>query len=434
MQDGGGDQVRSLLSPGALWKEFEANRLPCVRHTWEIELISVYLDSQDYSTLSNPVLSEDLKNIKEKLKAYAESGGVSFYFSSLIVSEASPSEPAAIQHAIRRGDFLTAICKRHALRFNHDVVNDEVRNLVEGNSAKVEAICKDGDWFPAVDFPEPTPLAELAKEAVNEEAVARGLTRQQRRAAQRKVLKHGGLKPDVLKGIREMNASVYISSVTEQYPMQPWHAEVLSRYCFGEAAKEEATNAFRDALRDPCWLMRWFANKEELAHPLVALVRKPGREIGEKFRGLVGLAEEIRSLEHLLEDSPLSRDRWNKLLDKGIVDVATGVAKHLFPGWSGEFGIEDVTRRCPGLTAMISSIYSSVWDNVSGSRKALPSDSQFPDAMHAVYAPYVDLFRADRYMAPHIQKHVGVGGAQVVSKLADLPKAIEQRLRTVSPA
>lgn len=396
-------------------------------------LISVYLDSQDYSTLSSLVLTDDLKAIKEKLMAYAKSGVVSFYFSSLIVSEASPSETAAIQHAIRRGDFLTAICNRNALRFNHDVVNDEVRLLVEGSNAKVDATCKDGDWFPAVEFPEPTPLAELAKEAVNEEAANRGLTRQQRRAAQRKVVKKGGVKPEILRAIREMNASVYVSAVTEQYPMQPWHAEVLSRYCFGEATKEEATNAFRDALRDPCWLMRWFANKEELAHPLVALVRKPGREIGEKFRGLITLAEEIRSLEHLLEDSPLSRDKWNRLLDKGIVDVAKGIAEHLYPGRSGQFDVEDVTKHCPGLVAMISSIYSSVWDNVSGSRKVLPSDSQFPDAMHAVYAPYVDLFRADRYMAPHIQKHVGVGGAQVVSKLADLPKAIEQRLRAASP-
>lgn len=397
-------------------------------------MISVYLDSQDYSTLSNPVLSDDLQSIKEKLLNLAESGAVCFYFSSLIVSEASPSESAAIEHAIRRGDFLTAICQRRALRFNHDVINDEVRYFIEGRHERVDVVCPNGDWFPAIDLPEPVPLAELAKEYVYNEATAQNLSRQQRRAAQRKIIKKGEMRPELINALRAMNANAYVKHVTDQYPMQPWNAEVLVRYCLGEATKEEAVNAFRDCLRDPCWLMRWFVNKEELAHPLVSLVRKPGKEIGEMFRGLISLAEDIRGFEHLLDDSPLSRNNWNALLDKGLVDVFSGVAEHLSPGWSQQVDAKSIAKSCPGLTAMIGSIYSSIWDNVSGSRKSLPSDSQFPDAMHAVYAPYVDLFRADRYMAPHIQKHVGAGGAQIVSRLTDLPKAIEQRLNATSPA
>lgn len=397
------------------------------------EVISVYLDSQDYSTLSNPVLSEDLKAIKEKLLAYADSGAVSFYFSSLILSEASPSETAAVQHAIRRGDFLTKICRRNALRFNHDVINDEVRLLAEGKSGNVNAVCGNGNWFPVMDFPEPVHIADMTKKAIDEVGVSQNLGRQQRRAAQRKMLKKGKMRPEALEQIRAINARRYSSLVMEQYPMRPQHAEILVKYCLSEATREEAVEAFSESLRDPSWLMRWFASKEDLAYPLVELVRKPGREMGEKFRFLVSFAEEIRAVKHSLEYSPFSRSNWNEILDRGIVDVATGVAEHLCPGFGGQLDVEAVTKRCPGLTAMISSIYSSVWDNVSGSRKALPSDSQFPDAMHAVYAPYVDLFRADRYMAPHIQKHVGVGGAQVVSKLADLPKAIEERLRAASP-
>ncbi|WP_353177600.1 hypothetical protein [Delftia acidovorans] len=397
------------------------------------DVISVYLDSQDYSTLSNSILSEDLRSIKEKLMEYANSGVVSFYFSSLIVSEASPSESAAIQHAIRRGDFLTEICKRNALRFNHDVINDEVRLLVESGNERVNAICANGDWFPAIEFPEAPSLTKMAKVAIQNEVVSRNLGRKERRAAERKVIKNGGMKPEMRKALLAISAASYVNGVMEKYPMQPWHAEVLSRYCLGEATKDEAAEAFRDSLRDPCWLMRWFVTEEELAIPLVSLVRKPGREIGERIRWLISLAEDIRGIEDILEVSPLSRANWGSLVDKGLIDISTSVAEHLFPDWRGQFDAKTVAAKCPGLTAMIGSIYSSMWDNVSGSRKALPSDSQFPDAMHAVYAPYVDLFRADRYMAPHIQKHVGVGGAQVVSKLADLPKAIEQRLRAASP-
>jgi hypothetical protein len=55
-----------------------------------------------------------------------------------------------------------------------------------------------------------------------------------------------------------------------------------------------------------------------------------------------------------------------------------------------------------------------------------PSD--FADALHAFYAPYVSIFRADNYMAPHIAKHVKQYGTRVVPKLRDLPGEIAAAL------
>ena len=56
----------------------------------------------------------------------------------------------------------------------------------------------------------------------------------------------------------------------------------------------------------------------------------------------------------------------------------------------------------------------------------MPSDSQAVDAMHAAYAPYVNVFRADRYMAPHIDKQVKQFGTRVVNKLEDVPAVLSE--------
>jgi len=48
--------------------------------------------------------------------------------------------------------------------------------------------------------------------------------------------------------------------------------------------------------------------------------------------------------------------------------------------------------------------------------------------MHAVYAPYVDIFRADSFMAPYIARQSNKYGTTTVAKLVDLSKAITERL------
>ena len=94
----------------------------------------------------------------------------------------------------------------------------------------------------------------------------------------------------------------------------------------------------------------------------------------------------------------------------------------------GSYAAADVEAYCPGISAGIKSLYSSVWANVGGGRKEEASDSQPVDALHAFYAPYVQIFRADRFMAPHIQKQVINAGTIVVPRLSQLVNTLEKHL------
>lgn len=66
--------------------------------------------------------------------------------------------------------------------------------------------------------------------------------------------------------------------------------------------------------------------------------------------------------------------------------------------------------------------------DVTTMKPRVPMVSDFADGVHSVYAPYVDVFRTDAYMAPHVERHARRFGVAVVPKLAKLPSVIEERL------
>ena len=76
------------------------------------------------------------------------------------------------------------------------------------------------------------------------------------------------------------------------------------------------------------------------------------------------------------------------------------------------------------MTVAVRSLFSAWWTTTTKMPRA-PQSNDFADAMHAIYAPYVHVFRADSFMAPHIQKHAARYGVRVISKLQGIGEAID---------
>lgn len=196
-------------------------------------------------------------------------------------------------------------------------------------------------------------------------------------------------------------------------------------------------DALTGSLRDPRWMMRWFATDHSLASPVSDIVRKPGREVGDLLRALVKISlEHANNLIALNPDelNPIGRNgemtkEWANFQDRQIANVTKTLSKNWFHTDIADINIVDIDANCRGLSTMLRSLYSSAWESVGGGRKEGPSDSQVVDVLHALYAPYVDVFRADRFMSPHIERQVGRrDGTSVVAKLQQLPEAIEEKL------
>ncbi|WP_146749236.1 hypothetical protein [Paracidovorax anthurii] len=399
-------------------------------------MLKVYLDSQDYSVLSGKALTPELARVKNTLLGFAESGHVRFVFSSIIVCEVAPTGPHAVQYAIERGDLLTQLCRRNALVYPFQLLELEARALASLSLLSAAVVAETQDWFPSFEFDEPTPLSESLRQCFHSDPMFQAMTRPQRREAERKLFKKGGLRPEVRDAIYSAAGQNYVDAILAKWPMDRAHADVFRCYALGEATQDEASEAMKASLRDPFRLMLWFSENPELAVPLVDLVRQPGKKLGAQMRQLVDLTEQLKSsigdtgpATSRWQELPMSTKRdWERRVSEQVLGVVHGVARQCDVQLNAAVNSKDVAQYCPGIDAALRSMMSSLWDNVGGSRRDLPSDSQFPDARHAMYAPYVDIFRADRFMAPHIRKQVQHHGTSVVAKLTELVPEIERRL------
>lgn len=396
-------------------------------------MITVYLDSQDYSVLSEENLKLDLAQIKALLLQMAASGEVRFVFSSVVVCEAAPTGEQAVNYAIKRGALISQLCQGNALVDPARLLEAEIRALAARNLTPREAVIGARDWFPMIEFDDPTPLSEAMLEQLKADPMYQAMTRPQRREAERRIFKKGGLRPEILRTIEAATGQVYIEAILAKVPVERSQAEVFGRYALCRATKEEATEAMRASIRDPAWLMRWFTENPALAIPIGDIVREPGKTLGTAMRSQVEWANNLKATEgfddgkSMWEQMPFSKKaEWEDNANRLVLGVVERIGAHLPIQFDHPATLKDVARSCPGLDATARAMQSSIWDNLGGSRKELPSDSQFPDAMHAMYAPYVDIFRADSYMAPHIRNQVKRHGTQVVAKLRDLPAAINE--------
>jgi hypothetical protein len=400
-------------------------------------MITCYLDSQDYSSLTDPKLdTPDSREIRNALIHLAHSHQVRFVFSAAAISEVVPLTPDSSHLSELRADLLYELCGSNALVSFNRLVRAEVNALSRKSSQSINVIDPQGRWFPDIPIDEksPYPFAAMVHEIAEEQMNLMGLSRQQRRAKHLSLIKNGRPRGALLSHLNQQNPNLLLPELLEKYPMLPEDAEVMVLYVLGRATEKDFTDALTKSLTDPRWMMKWFTTQHGLSGPIADIVRKPGRELGQLMRSLADnsmrWAEELRKKE--ITANPTGKNgeikrQWLAMEDQQLVRIpkssACGLGIDL-----GEYNAKDVEIFCPGIATGIRAMLSSVWANVGEGRKEEPSDSQPVDALHALYAPYVQVFRADRFMAPHIQKQLINSRTKVVPRLSLLVGALEKLL------
>ena len=402
-------------------------------------MITVYLDSQDYSVLTDPKqLTPELTAIRDRLLAYSRSESVRFVFSGVVVCESVPLTPDSAVLAAKKADLLGDLCGENALISFDKLLSKEIAVLLGKAPGPVDAIDPEGNWFPDVGPPDREGTVwERMEDLIDEELKRAGMTRQQRRAKKREFIKNGRPRRELQALLDQHDGREMSAALVTQYPMRPEHANLMTQYGLGRASEEQFMEALVGSLRDPRWMMRWFATDHSLASPVSDIVRKPGRELGELLRTLVKTSlDYANNLIALNPDdhNPIGRNgeitrEWASFQDRQILNITKTLSKDWFQTEITDVNIGDIDANCRGLATMLRSLYTSAWESVGGGRKEGPTDSQVADALHALYAPYVDVFRADRFMSPHIERQVGRrDGTTVVAKLQQLPEAIEKKI------
>lgn len=379
-------------------------------------MITAYLDSNDYSRLGQR-RDTDLAEIWRRLESAAESGRARFVFSAAHLSEMAPTELAYLSSAEDRTDALVALCKRNALISFDRLIEQELTRLARVDAPEVQAFSEDGTWFPEVgaDLLKPVDLAGMIRDKIGIAFDQGMLSSDQRELAERTMFSDGRLNPELIALLRTTAAGSELDRILEQLPMRPENMQVMWEYVLGNATQAEAEAAFLESLRDPRWMMRWFEQHYEKMSQLSRWFRRPAENMVRTLEEVVAKAQAIPA-EQFKHEFP-------RLEEGMLLGVANEVLHEAHPHAPACTRFEYVCERSPGLATTLHVTMDIMKDALTARPRQLKR-SDFLDAVHAMYAPYVDVFRADTYMATKIAPHVRTYGTTVVSRLEEMPSVL----------
>ncbi|GAB3110324.1 hypothetical protein GCM10027288_24310 [Bordetella tumbae] len=235
-----------------------------------------------------------------------------------------------------------------------------------------------------------------------------------------------------------MSENSDVSEIIDKYPMREQDALVLRKYLLGQATKSEAEIAFSESLRDPRWMMQWFdLHYDKMstiqswvrgdASKMIDVVRTAATAVSELFERIRLAQEQAKLLEIPCKLEKLD-DAWWKSAEEGVVSNTITKVSRVY----GDVVFESLSsvsadKFMRGFSTCIRTLFSLVRHSV-GSRARKPKESDWGDCIHSLYAPYVDIFRTDSFMASVIQRHVDKYGVTVVGRPQNLLEAIRKRI------
>ena len=157
--------------------------------------LRVYLDSSDYSVLSDPSRQGEMPGLLNQLRKWIATGSITCHFSGAHLSEMAPldSEYFKVDAAQRRSDVLVDLCGRNALVSLDLLFASEIQWAMGKRTTPPDVYRPNGDWFPdgvgEISPIEPIELLSSMQEAITE----MGLSREARRLGI--VFKTGAAKP-----------------------------------------------------------------------------------------------------------------------------------------------------------------------------------------------------------------------------------------------
>ncbi|MBN3844871.1 hypothetical protein [Burkholderia sp. Ac-20349] len=403
--------------------------------------VRVFLDSADYSVLSDEKrCTLKLDELREKLIQWSDSGDVEFWYSGTILSEMAPLESRYADASVARTDLLVRLCKTQALISIDRILQQELQNLGAGTpeTASMAVYSYSGNWFPELtDIMSPVSWLESIRD-LDITAKQHGLNRDARRKLQKQLFKNR----QPTNAMRELlsRQEIALAEILQMYPMREQDALVLGNYVVGKATAAQAEEAFFASLRDPSWMIRWFHNHADKLSPVTDWVRgsadnmlKMIQQVSGDVEALKAKSKELRETGAALGIAPLvpaiDSAWWLSQQDKIVVVLAKQLAAQLYEISLESHTPADVDRLAPSLATCIRVFHSSTW-NSAGTAARQPKKSDWADSLHAMYAPYVDIFRTDSYMAPIVEEKVKKYGTTVVAKIGNLVEQIEIRLNS----
>lgn len=392
--------------------------------------IVVYLDSSDYSTLSDPArLATDpsLADVLAALLQLRDRSVCEFRYSFVHVMEMLPLDENSFTRAEARLGLMQDLCGRKCIRPYDEIDREELKNALNqsvlniGSKVREYAFSDNARWTPQVSDLLERIAAACLQTAANI------------RAAAKRNQNHDLSKINYLIG-RYLN-DIQLARCDEQIPIsQATKNKIIAmvhRNSKVSVIVDELWEGFCDLRATAKWALQ-----TELGRQFTALLRS-------KTKISIDSIQQVRnSAAEFIKTSANEGDGRRKAagLLKENVDVIRSMylpdhikeTVELHSAWFATHKISiasleaiDLSKlSLPRVEGLLANYPENLLVNYTSDRKLEKAISDYGDIQHACYIPYVDIFRADSFAAQIFKAHAATVQTFISTSIQSLPNEI----------
>jgi len=394
--------------------------------------VQVYLDSNDYSVMSDPRRAGDVavQDALRYLREETRSGTIEVRFSIIHITEACHRDDVSKPLAVARAKLIGELSGPKVMRHLWDIVADEVTAARHAGIEGVEASDDSGRWFPRI----PNlggDIRQAVESGIQEGADSVALNRKARRAAQRLI------------GTRERPGPTRKSAFDDRAKMavlcarygmsERFVAERLSsRLTDGRTTDAQLAKLVESEMFEPVRFVGHYLDRHERDRSVRDSVRSLGERMIDGVQNLRGMLDQLRQSTGATETRPFEEAR------AGIRSALGGFRRSMIEAAARAAGVSDASaalawldeaprERFLGLEALAIATEEWLLGVAGGARHPrAPTPSDAGDLLHAFYLPYVDVWRGDRHARHAARQAARLRDTEIAPSLEALPQSVER--------
>ncbi len=393
----------------------------------------VYLDSSDFSILSNPSKRTlELVNIEKELLSLQDKGLIEFRFSFAHILESAPISKESIQYSKQRFAYIQSICENRCVASHIEIIENEINAISINSTHSQSTIYNDCSmWFPSSDVRPESDLESIIK-TIKEEISSLPDRKQRRLATKKSFLSNGQLnKSNFLKN-HQVISSISLD-IEEKFPLTRKEVEEYVNSMFSKNDIESCRSLLINSLKDIGRFGNWYEKQWDRTFPVSSHLRNIGSDLRD---ALMVASEKVRQISSELKEAGHHDDEVEVYSKKIISDLSKSLPISLVKGLAKKIEVEiDIEKMSWSLTPSLLTVCNlmtvlTAKSLVNGERNRNPKASDFGDVTHAYYLPYVDFFRTDKFMAAVLKESKNPLETVVVDSLEQLVIEIRKKLES----
>jgi len=403
--------------------------------------ISIYLDSSDYSILSE-YEKHGAKEIYVYLKEKVASQKVEIRFSGLSILEAAHTNTEAKKYAVKRAQVMEELCGKKCLAWWYSIVQKEAVSCIRHDDLKNGSVAfqDNGHWFPTIDFNANSFTSELElqlRQMLKENVMGRNARRQ----LKGRIYRDGHLSPEA-KAVVEASAEHSSNELAKLFPISQrfFDERILLRVICKELHPSVLREVIEEAYSSPVLFVDWVFDRYDKEKELTKWLREGGfitalEKVRVEIDALPDWAHQDANLSSLF-DKKLRQKMQDtiaavreRILLSIYSDVVTQNAYRRISARAWRKAVIEGKTKLPTLDLLLEVSREYFCANAAlGANRRKLRVSDYGDIMHMAYLPHVDLFRCDGYAANLLKSVEHPHQSKIVGKLATLVDRVESML------